>query len=63
MPLGARLILGAKITTYHYDRRDEDALYTAGLITLDKNSALELGAEVGQMRGDSDENRYLLYRG
>jgi hypothetical protein len=24
---------------------------------------VELGAEVGQMRGDSDDNRYRLYRG
>jgi hypothetical protein len=62
VPLGARLILGAKVTKYHYDQRDEDALYAAALVTLDRNSEFELGAEVGQMRGDSDDNRYWLYR-
>jgi hypothetical protein len=61
--LGAGIVMGAKATKYHYDLRDEDALYTAGLITLGRNSSVELGAEVGHMRGDSDDNRYRLYRG
>jgi hypothetical protein len=61
--VGTRVMVGAKATQYHYDLREEDALYAAGLITLGRNSGLELGAEVGQMRGESDDNRYLLYRG
>jgi hypothetical protein len=61
--LGARLVLGAKATQYHYDLREEDALYTAGLITFGRHSAFEMGVEAGQMRGDSDDNRYRLYRG
>lgn len=61
--IGTRLVLGAKATHYHYDQRNEDALYTAGLVTFGRHSALEAGVEAGQMRGDSDDNRYRLYRG
>ena len=61
--LGTRLVLGAKVTQYHYDERDEEAFYAAGLLTLGRFTAFEMGVEAGQMAGDSDDNRYRLYRG
>jgi hypothetical protein len=63
LAVGTRAAIGAKVTQYHYDLREEETLYAAGLVTLGRRSGLELGAEVGQMEGDSDDNRYRLYRG
>lgn len=63
MALGSQVVVGAKATQYRYDVREEDAVYAAGLLTLGRNSGFEVGAEVGQMQGDSDDNRYRLYRG
>ena len=55
------LNLGAKYNHYRYTLRQESANYVAGLLDC-PFGAVQTGAEIGRMDGDTPENSYLLTR-
>jgi hypothetical protein len=54
--------IGFRSRHYDYDLRQTEALYLSGLLTLNLTSKLTMGAEVGNMAGETSEDRYQLYR-
>ncbi len=60
-PFSGSFEIGARYNYYDYDIRQENASYLSGLLNGRVGKAL-LGAEVGLMDGDSNENSYMLTR-
>lgn len=55
--------VAVKAKHYDYDKRFGEADYVSGIFTWKWNIFSHLGAEIGRMEGDVDENRYTLGRG
>jgi len=57
------LELGLRLKQYEYDQRSENSQYYAALLNVKTDSATQYGLEAGSMIGESDYDRYTLYRG
>jgi len=57
------LEVGIKLKQYEYDLRSETSQYYATLLKIKTDNATQYGLEAGSMVGESDNDRYNLYRG
>lgn len=55
--------IGVRGRHYDYDKRQESALYMAGLLTINTSRGSQIGVEIGRMDGETPDNIYDLYRG
>lgn len=56
------LEIGFRLKQYDYDLRSETSQYYAGLLKAQTEDASQYGFEAGSMAGESDNDRYNLYR-
>jgi hypothetical protein len=61
--LTGKLETGLKAKHYDYDKRDDNAWYYAGQVTLRGKGLSQVGGEVGVMDGGSSDTQYTLWRG
>jgi hypothetical protein len=57
-----QVALGAKLSLYDYDLRDDNAFYFEGNANWNLNGLTQIGGQLGRMNGDTDETRYILTR-
>ncbi len=57
------LEVGFRLKQYEYDQRSEMSQYYATLLRVKTDGATQYGFEAGSMVGESDNDRYNLYRG
>jgi len=57
------LDLGVRGRRYDYSLKQETAYYTGWILAFILENESQIGVEVGQMYGESTDNRYTLYRG
>lgn len=56
------LDIGAKVSHYSYDKRNDNAMYYEGNLTWYVNGLSQLGAQLGRMDGGTSESAYFIGR-